>query len=269
MPKHQRRSSPRSTSKLRVQTSYSRVTTKDTTKMQSKGIGVAAKVVDDLERLLVKACNPADAQPMKKYMRNQFEYFGVKTPKRKEIMKQVFHTMTDPSSGEVLSVAKLLWTRDQRELHYCAVDILIKYKSLLASNAQICAQSANVVRHLLTEKSWWDTVDLLASNVVGHMASTQPSHMKPLLDKWITTDNMWLRRTAILHQLKYKGNTDEMTLFRYCMKCSDEDEFFIRKAIGWALREYHKTNPGAVRDFVAEHKNRLAPLSVKEALKHD
>jgi len=77
---------------------------------------------------------------------------------------KVFHTMTDPSSGEVLSVAKLLWTRDQRELHYCAVDILIKYKSLLASNAQICAQSANVVRHLLTEKSWWDTVDLLASN---------------------------------------------------------------------------------------------------------
>jgi 3-methyladenine DNA glycosylase AlkD len=117
---------------------------------------------------------------------------------------------------------------------------------------------------MLITKSWWDTVDAVAADIVGRLVQRHPALVKTM-DAWIADDNMWLQRTAILHQLRFKDQTDEKRLFGYCLKHGSQKEFFIRKAIGWALREYSKTNPAAVKKFV-----KTAPLtnfSKKEAMK--
>ena len=123
------------------------------------------------------------------------------------------------------------------------------------------------VRSLIVTRSWWDTVDTLAANVVGPLVSNHPA-LRATMDAWSTDDNLWLVRTAILHQLRYRSATDPDRLFRYCDAQAGHGDFFIRKAIGWALREYARTDPDAVRTFVATHRDRLSGLSVREASKH-
>lgn len=115
---------------------------------------------------------------------------------------------------------------------------------------------------LISTKSWWDTVDAIAPKPVGKIAASYPEVIEETLDGWAVHENMWLRRAAILFQLKYKEKTDDALLYRYILKNADSKEFFIQKAIGWALREYSKTNPASVKEFIENHK--LAPLSVRE-----
>jgi 3-methyladenine DNA glycosylase AlkD len=122
------------------------------------------------------------------------------------------------------------------------------------------------VRSLVVSKSWWDTVDTLAAHTAGPLVAAHPGLLSTM-DAWITDEHMWLVRTAILHQLTYKTRTDAGRLFRYCAAQASHRDFFIRKAIGWALREYSRTDPTAVRSFVDSHRDTLSPLSVREALK--
>jgi 3-methyladenine DNA glycosylase AlkD len=124
-----------------------------------------------------------------------------------------------------------------------------------------------VARHLVSTVPWWDTVDALASHVVGGLVAADPK-LTSDMDAWIEDDDPWVARTALLHQLRHKETTDTERLFAYCVRQSGHPDFFIRKAIGWCLREYAKTDPEAVRDFVARERGRLAPLSVREALKN-
>jgi 3-methyladenine DNA glycosylase AlkD len=124
----------------------------------------------------------------------------------------------------------------------------------------------DVFESLITTKSWWDTVDYLASHTMGDHLARHPELIPEYTERWITSDDLWLRRTAILYQLRYKQKTDAGRLFEYISRCKDEKEFFIRKAIGWALREYSKTDEQSVREFVAV--SRLSPLSEREALKY-
>jgi 3-methyladenine DNA glycosylase AlkD len=123
------------------------------------------------------------------------------------------------------------------------------------------------VQELITTKSWWDTVDTLAAHTVGPLVAAYPG-LVDTMDAWVTDANMWLVRTAILHQLRYKERTDAERLFRYCTVQASHRDFFVRKAIGWALRDYARTDPEAVRRYVEEHRSILAPLSVREASKH-
>ena len=124
-----------------------------------------------------------------------------------------------------------------------------------------------MTRHLVTTVPWWDTIDLLAAHVVGALVAADPA-LAAEMDRWSADDDLWLVRTALLHQLRYKERTDTDRLFHYCLRQSGHPDFFVRKAIGWALREYAKTDPGAVRDFLAREGDRFAPLSVREALKN-
>lgn len=124
-----------------------------------------------------------------------------------------------------------------------------------------------VTRHLITTVSWWDTVDALAAHVVGGLVAADPK-LTADMDAWIVDDDLWVARTALLHQLRYKDHTDTRRLFAYCLRQSGHTDFFIRKAIGWCLREYAKTDPEAVREFLARERGRFAPLSVREALKN-
>jgi 3-methyladenine DNA glycosylase AlkD len=121
------------------------------------------------------------------------------------------------------------------------------------------------IRTLVTTKSWWDTVDSLAKNGAGGLVLRYPE-LAGTMDRWVESENMWLRRTAILHQLGFKERTGADRLFRYCELRAHEQEFFIRKAIGWALREYSKVDADAVRRFVADHDAALSGLSKREAL---
>ena len=119
---------------------------------------------------------------------------------------------------------------------------------------------------LIVKKSWWDTIDVLSPRIIGDMFSRNNGLVDLFADQWIEDENIWLQRSAILYQLYHKDKTDEERLFRYIVRRADSKEFFVQKAIGWALRQYAKTRPESVRDFVASHN--LKPLSKREALKH-
>ena len=155
--------------------------------------------------------------------------------------------------------AEACWLQPEREWQYVACGYLRRHVAA-ASPAFIAT-----ARQLVTTKSWWDTVDTLASHTVGPLVRAHPT-LGDVMDDWIRSDNHWLARTAILHQLGAKAATDADRLFRYCAARATDTEFFVRKAIGWALREYSKTDGPAVRRFVREHPD-LSGLSRREALK--
>ncbi|KAL5008342.1 hypothetical protein ScPMuIL_013923 [Solemya velum] len=251
----------------------SKRTASSTESKKSDDIQEAKNSVPDLMRAISKIFeahkNPGKAGPMKKYMRNKFDFIGLMTAERRELTKQVLATRPVLSDQEIQQLLIAVWQRNQREFQYFGVDCASKYvKTLIGSDLQTCLKSLTCIQTLITSKSWWDTVDLLASKVVGPMVKGHPKELGAVMDKWISDSNMWLRRTAILHQLGYKGATDQAKLFRYCKLCCHEEEFFIQKAIGWALRQYFRENPKAVKDFVNQNKKNLAKLSIKEALKH-
>jgi len=139
-------------------------------------------------------------------------------------------------------------------------------RGLFAAARRLDPDLLPTVRHLVTTKSWWDTVDALASRVVGTILARYPAAVSTM-DSWLADGNLWVARTAILHQNHSKGRTDPDVLFGYCLRRAADPEFFIRKAIGWALREYSKTDAEAVERFVREHHDELSGLSRTEALK--
>lgn len=148
---------------------------------------------------------------------------------------------------------------DERELQYFAIELLIKTKK------QWTVEDVTLIEYLVTHKSWWDTVDFLAAIIAGAWFKKFPEHIKPVTEKWNTSENIWLQRTSILFQLKYKKDTDLKLLSKYIKRLFSSNEFFVQKAIGWILREYSKTDPVMVQKFVDTEK--LMPLSKREALK--
>jgi 3-methyladenine DNA glycosylase AlkD len=163
-------------------------------------------------------------------------------------------------TGDPLAAAGELWALPEREYQYVAVDLLRR------QNKQLTADDLPALEALVQAKSWWDTVDGLAVTI-GSIVTREPQ-LLGRMDALIGAPDFWLRRIALLHQLDGKENTDEARLFAYCLRCADEREFFIRKAIGWALRQYARTNPAAVRQFLDTHREKLSGLSFREAAKH-
>ena len=179
-----------------------------------------------LQNMLTQAANPADAASMKKYMLNQFEYFGIRAPKQKEIKRVFFKTHGLPDPGELPEMVKELWNQPQREYQYFAIDLCEK---LLKKTDQ---EIIGLIEFMVVNKSWWDTVDWLASHHTGSYFKTHPHLICGITSAWMESGNIWLQRTCILFQLKYKRNTDEDLLFEYILRLKDNKEFFIRKAIG-------------------------------------
>ena len=194
-------------------------------------------------------------------MRDQFAFFGVPTPQRRAITKQVLAPLAAPSPTDLEEIGPLAWLDDEREMQYTAVDVLVRHVRLAGP------ELLDTVSALVTTKSWWDTVDALAASVVGPLVRRYPE-LVATLDAWIEGDELWLARTAILHQLSYKTDTDVDRLLRYSLAWADDPDFFARKAIGWALRQYARTDPDTIRAFLADHGDVLSPLTVREASKH-
>jgi 3-methyladenine DNA glycosylase AlkD len=223
------------------------------------GISLSAKT-EILTMLFESNCNEKEAEPMKKYMKDHFPFLGIKSPIRKELEKVFFKEtgiLKEPFDQELIIE---LWEKEEREYQYTALTYIEK------SSKRLQKEDLALMERLVLEKSWWDTVDAIAAKPVGQIAEKFPEVIEETIDDWSVHVNMWLRRTAILFQLKYKEKTDEERLYRYIRSNSDSKEFFIQKAIGWALREYSKTNPSSVKQFIYE--NSLAPLSVREGSKY-
>ena len=166
-----------------------------------------------------------------------------------------------PAEADLRDVAVGVWSLPEREFQYFGLDYLRRHVRVGKAGFLTTAE------HLIVTRSWWDTVDSLAAHVVGPLVRAHPA-LVPVMDRWITDANLWRVRTALLHQLLAKQATDADRLFDYCRTQAGHPDFFVRKAIGWALRDYAKTDPAAVRAFIEQYGSGLAPLSVREATKH-
>ncbi len=203
--------------------------------------------------------NPVVAAGQKAYMKNQFEFYGVKTPVRRKIQKQFFHREVLPLKKDLEPIVKALWDKPQRENQYFAQELTEKYTK------QFEVQDIDLLEYMITHKSWWDTIDFIAPKLVGEYFKLFPKQRNKVVEKWLTSNNIWLQRSAILFQLKYKDKIDTDFLVEIIKYLQGSKEFFINKAIGWILREYSKINPQWVLDFVKN--NTLDKLSQKEAIR--
>jgi 3-methyladenine DNA glycosylase AlkD len=222
---------------------------------------LAEEVLDRLVRRYDAARDPERAGPAEAYMRDQFPFLGLPAPTQRALARSVLAGLPAPGEDDLRTVALACWELDEREYQYFACDWLRAH--LTVPGPGFLA----TISTLVTTRSWWDTVDPLATRVVGGLVRRHPE-LSAEMDAWSAAEDMWLVRTAILHQLHYGAETDTDRLFGYCTRQAGHRDFFVRKAIGWALRQYARTEPGAVSSYVAAHRDQLSPLSVREATKH-
>jgi 3-methyladenine DNA glycosylase AlkD len=217
--------------------------------------------ITELENTFAANAKAENALPMSKYMKDLFPFYGIKTDERRAILKSVCKKHQAEINSNARTIAWELFLKKERELQYCGIEILIKN---LKNNYVI--EDIVWIEKLLITNSWWDSVDTISKYILGSYLKQFPTEIATVVQRFSNAENMWLNRSVILFQLGYKSTTDFNLLQSLCIQHSHSNEFFIRKAIGWALREYAKTDPDAVRKFVFE--SNLKPLSKKEALKN-
>lgn len=196
------------------------------------------------------------------YMRNHFPFMGIDTPTRRRIVRDVVQECGLPTAP--LGCADRLWSMNEREFHYAACDLLTQRRVATA----LVPSDLPRLERLIVTKSWWDTVDVLAPSIIGGLLKPTPDLVRSTAERWIASDNYWLQRSAILLQLKYREQTDAELLFWLITQRATSTEFFVRKASGWALRQYAYVAPDRVRAFVHDHTSLLSTLTVREATKH-
>lgn len=216
-------------------------------------------IVLALTRKFEDKADPVRAIQQKAYMRNQFEFFGIGSPERSVVFREIFAAAKSISQAEIEEIIDETWSLPQREYQYFGMELANRH--IKKMNLHFFEQ----IELMITCKSWWDTVDMIAAHLAGTLFFQFPGLIPEYTGKWMTSGNMWLQRSALLFQLSYKSKTNPDLLFNLIQQLSAHSDFFIRKAIGWALREYSKTNPKAVIDFVDKHQ--LSSLSKKEAFK--
>lgn len=214
----------------------------------------------EIKSIYARSADKEKASAMKAYMKGKFNYFGIQKPMRQELLKPFWPKLKNIPSEALEESIRWLWSQPQRELHYLAMELLFKNKKQWNKNTLV------LLEELIVRESWWDTVDYIAATLVGYYFQKFPEHVKTKAIEWSKSENMWINRTAILFQLKYKEKTDFNLLLRVIDPHRESKEFFHQKAIGWALRQYAYTDMKAVKSYVAN--TPLKPLSVREALKH-
>ncbi|MDR2673093.1 MAG: DNA alkylation repair protein [Coriobacteriales bacterium] len=202
--------------------------------------------------------DPAQAEPMAAYMKNICPFLGIPKPKRAALSKNFLKSHKKATTIDWAFINKC-WDLE-REFQYLALDYLKTVEKLL------CADDVPRLKALALQKSWWDTVDLIDS-LIGFIALRSPEVNDSML-AWSTDESFWLRRIAINFQLQYHEKTDTALLEKILVNNLGQKEFFVNKAIGWALREYGKTDPDFVRSFIERHRSEMASLSIREASKY-
>ena len=201
------------------------------------------------------------ALQMHNYMKCKFNFFGIKAKERRVLLKTAIDKHTEEVARNYKQIARDLYQLEEREFHMCAIEIFEKNSRKYYNQEDI-----NLITYLIVNNSWWDTVDFIAKQILGKYLKQYPKKIKEVISEYSNSENLWLNRSTILFQLGYKSKTDEELLYHLCIINSHSNEFFIKKAIGWSLREYGKTNPSSVLNFV--NSTVLKPLSKKEAIRN-
>lgn len=212
-------------------------------------------IINELE---ARADN-ARALDMSKYMKNKFSFYGIQAPIRDEICKPYFKEAKREKQID-WDFIEYCWKHEKRECQYVAAYYLKSMQKFLEIT------DFEKLKKIVIKKSWWDTVDTL-DKVIGSLVYQNETLKKEIL-KWSADDNIWLRRVAIDHQILRKEKTDTDLFEKILVNNLNHTEFFVNKAIGWALRDYSKTNPQWVKDFIEKYKNNMASLSIREASKY-
>ena len=211
---------------------------------------------------LSSKADPEKAKGMQAYMKTEMPFYGVQKPGRAQILRRLKGEHAPDTHGDYIALSAALWELPHREEKYLAQGVAT------ACPRFIIPESLPLYHRFIVEGAWWDFVDETATHMIRELVLDYPAEIWPLVERWNADQDMWLRRTSILCQIGAKGRTDANRLFRFCEARMDEEEFFIRKAIGWALREHARTDPQAVADFVVRHRGHMSGLSYREATKH-
>jgi len=215
--------------------------------------------IDALENEFMANANDLLALKQKAYVRNKFEFYGLKTTERRVIQKPFLMNNFLPKKRDAIAIIKTLWKKPQREFHHFSQELAFKYVNELQKT------DIDLFEYMVMHNSWWDTVDFIANKLMGAYFKKYPEQRKAYVEKWITSNNIWLQRSSLLFQLKYKSNVDTVLLSYIINSLLGSNEFFINKAIGWLLREYSRTNPKWVITFTEN--TTLSTLSKREALR--
>lgn len=221
-----------------------------------------ASLVRFAQTRLRALADPVKAGPMQAYLKTEMPFYGVPTPARVPVQRELRERFVPTTATEYRRNALALWALPHREEKYLAISYARAFTRF------VTIEQIDLYRRMIVEGAWWDLVDGVAIDIVGKVVLDDRTRMRPILTEWIRNEDMWLRRTALICQIGHKGQTDRKMLFDFCLRCAHEKEFFIRKAIGWALREYAKVEPEAVRAFLSSNGEKLSGLSRREAGKH-
>jgi 3-methyladenine DNA glycosylase AlkD len=213
----------------------------------------------DLKRSFELNASPLIAAGAKAYMRNKSEFYGIPSPLRRQLVKEFIAKAGFPTHDQIKEIVYFAWEQPEREWQYMALEVAEKTVKKADANLITLAE------WMITNKSWWDTIDFIAPNIAGILFKKYPEIKMHYIENWMLSGNLWLQRSCLIHQLKYNNSADRALLFNLCERLAGHPDFFIRKAIGWSLRQYSKAFPEAVLDFVNTHE--LSNLSRKEALK--
>ncbi len=218
-----------------------------------------AVALEQLREVFAQNAHPEKALGMAKYMKNLFPFVGISSPERKNMVAELRKDFKPKNAQEIKNWISLLWEMPEREYQYVAMDYLQRDVKLLE------IEDIAYFEFLITTKSWWDSIDLISGNYLGKFLIKYPEIFEETVVRFSKSENMWLNRAAIICQLSYRERTNTDLLERAIVPHLESKEFFHQKAIGWALRQYGKTNPQWVKDFAASHT--LKPLSRREALR--
>jgi len=215
--------------------------------------------INSLEKEFNSHSNKIIAKSQKSYMRNQFDFYGLTASQRREIQKPILEKYFASLKPNIEKLTKTLWKKEQRDYQYLAQELALQ------NAQQFKISDIHLFEFMIKNKSWWDTIDFISPKILGFYFKLYPETIEKQIDKWILSNNIWLQRSCLLFQLKYKENLNTKLLTHIIHSLLNSKEFFINKAIGWILREYSKTNKKWVSNFI--EKTELNNLSTKEALK--
>jgi 3-methyladenine DNA glycosylase AlkD len=215
----------------------------------------------EIKKTFAKNADASIAAGAKAYLLHQFEFYGIKTPLRRQLSKEFYKANPIKDHNELNVIVKACFAEPQRELHYFAIELLGHHKKLWSK------KTLPLIEWIITHYSWWETVDSTNTHVISKFFLQFPEFINEYTYKWNRSDNKWLKRMSLLFQLTYREKTNTTLLTEYIEHTQLEEDFFIRKAIGWALRAYTYTDSKWVVQFVKAHP-KLSPLSKREALKH-
>lgn len=215
--------------------------------------------LEEIEGVFREHGSPEKAKPMARYMRDKFLFLGINSPLRNDLSREFLQKSSRPPYEKLDLIVPQLWDLPEREFQYLGIALVEKYKK------EFLPDLLPLLEFMLVEKPWWDTVDMIAKKLVGNLFYVYPDLRVGSVERWLASGNIWLQRAALLFQLGYREETDWELLADTIQRLKGSKEFFIQKAIGWVLREYSRSEPERVRNFIA--KANLAALSEREGLR--